>query len=131
MNYFFDNNLSPHLAKAVAALCAPEGHRVIHKLEKFSPNTPDIDWVRTLVEEGNWVIISHDRFSKTPLEKEALRSSGLISFILKKGWKDKKAWDQAWRIIRWWPHIMNQSELVSSGVFEVPFKGTKLQPMKL
>lgn len=130
MNYFFDNNLSPHLAKAVAALCKPLGHTVIHKKEKFSPSTPDKDWIGVLVNEGNWVIISHDRFAKTSFEKKALRSAGLISFILKKGWKDKKYWDQAWRIIRWWPDIMKKSELVSSGVFEVPFKGTKLQPMK-
>lgn len=112
MKYFFDNNLSPHLAKAVFALSKPSGHHVIHKKEKFPHNTKDIVWIGALAKEENWVVISHDHFAKGSLEKEALRESGLITFVLKSGWSNLKGWDKAWKLIRWWPRIIEQSERI-------------------
>lgn len=134
MKFFFDNNLSPYLAKSIAALCAPHGHDAIHKTERFARNTDDVDWMTELAAEGDWVVISHDRFAKNSLEKEALRSSGLITFILKKGWSDLPEWEKAWKLIRWWPRILNQCELVSNGAFLVPpnFSGKgKFEQVKL
>jgi hypothetical protein len=72
--------------------------------------------------EGGWAVISHDRFAKNSLEKEALRSSGIVTFILNKGWSNLGEWDKAWNLVRWWPRIIEQSEGVSNGAFMVPQK---------
>lgn len=123
MKSFFDNNLAPSLAKAIAALCQPEDVEVVHLRNRFAENTSDVEWIEALSREPDWAVISIDRFKKTPLEKEALRRSGLTAFILVKGWGNQKYWDQAAQLVRWWPRIMEQAELVQPGaVFEVPWK---------
>ncbi|MCK4505365.1 MAG: hypothetical protein KAW14_07100 [Candidatus Aegiribacteria sp.] len=40
MNFFFDNNLSPRLARALDELCKP-GHRVMHLTDKYPANTTE------------------------------------------------------------------------------------------
>ena len=135
MNFFFDNNLSPYLARAIGALSEPDGIQVIHLRDKFAPSTPDIIWLAELAKEGGWAIISQDRLTRNQLEKEALRRSGLVAFILAKGSSSLREWDKAWRIVRWWPRILEQAELIAGGAaFEVPvrFVGKgKLQSIRL
>lgn len=123
MKYFFDNNLSPYLARALSALCEPGNVEVFHLRDKFAANVSDIEWIETLGAEGQWTVISQDRLMRNPGEKEALRRSGLIAFVLGKGWSDQREWDKAWRLIRWWERIMEQAELIQGGaVFEVPVR---------
>lgn len=134
MKFFFDNNLSPHLAKALDALSEPQGIRVLHLKEKFVANTPDHQWISTLASEGEWAILSHDRFAKNSLEKEALRKSGLVTFILAKGWASLDGWHKAHLLVRWWPVVLQQAELVNSGAFIVPTKFSgkgKLDPVQI
>jgi predicted nuclease of predicted toxin-antitoxin system len=66
MKYFFDNNLSPHLAHAIQELCRVEETvaRVIHLRDRFAPNAKDHDWIKELGEEGRWVVLSQDAFRK-------------------------------------------------------------------
>jgi hypothetical protein len=130
----FDNNLSPYLAKAIGALCASEELEVVHKRQKFRGDTPDVDWIRSLGNEGGWAVITEDRLTRNPLEKEALRRSGLTTFILASGWARLTFWDQAWHLVRWWPRIVTQAGLVHGGVFVVPVKFSgkgKFKPIRL
>ena len=86
-------------------------------------NTPDVIWIGALATEGDWCIITQDRLTKKSLEKEALRQSGLIAFILAKGWSGLKEWDKAWHLVRWWPRILTQAALVKGGAaFQVPVR---------
>ena len=122
MRFFLDNNLPPKLAKALNCLAEPEA-QVIHLREKFEHSIKDHEWINQLASGKDWVIISCDGFSKTLHEKEALRKSGLIAFILKSGWGNLQFWDMAHQLVRWWPRIMEQAEGISGGaVFEVPVK---------
>ena len=58
-----------------------------------------------------------------PLEREALRQSELIAFILAKGWSNLAEWDKAWHLIRWWARVMDQAGLVTGGAaFLVPVR---------
>ena len=125
MRYFFDNNLSIHLARAIAALCKPERIEVTHLRDKFPANISDVEWIDALASEQDWVVISQDRLTRNPLEKEALRRSGLIAFILVKGWSRHREWDIAAQLVRWWPRIMEAAEMVQGGAaFEVPWNVT-------
>ena len=69
MKFLLDNNLPPLLARALHELSAPEGHTVIHLIEKFPRDTADIEWISVLKEEGGWAVVSQDQFSKSDLEK--------------------------------------------------------------
>lgn len=127
MNIVFDNNLSPHIAHAVRELSKIEKdvQSVIHLRDRFSPSSPDIEWIRALGE--NWVIVSLDRFTKSQdAERVALRQAGHTVFVLDRQWSEQRFWLQAERLVRWWPQILAQARLVSNGGFRVPWHhGTK------
>src|ERR1700722_13024715 len=104
LKFLFDNQLSPHLANSIHALACQEGHEVTHLRCKFPVNTPDIEWLQALGKEGGWILICGDLdIIRTRAERPIWRSVGLIGFFLKKGWINLKPWDQAWRLVRWWP----------------------------
>ena len=130
MKFFLDNCLPPQWAKALNALCEPDGHSVQHLRDKFEPNTPDELWLGKLAAEGGWTIISADkRIKKVPHEREVWRESGLTAFFLK-GWNDLSLWEQSWRIVRWWPHILHVAERPGATLgFLVPqnYSPTKLE----
>lgn len=134
MKFFFDRNWSPHLAGAIRQLCSPLGHEVVHLDERFAKTCPDVDWMNALAAEGGWAIVTKDRMRKSAAEREALRQSGIVTFIFTKQWSDHRDWDQAWSLVRWWPSIMGTADHVRSGAFEVPFKFTgsgRLDQIKL
>ena len=123
MRFFFDNNLSPYLAKALDALCRPGGVAVEHLRAKFPEDISDVEWIGRLAKEGEWSVITQDRLIRNPLEKLAFRQSGLTAFVLTKAWARQKYWEKAARLVRWWPRIMEQAELVEGGAaFEVPWR---------
>lgn len=93
---------------------------VVALRDKFSTNTPDEEWIQTLADEGNWVVITRDKFKKG-MEPEVLRRAGLIVFLLSKNWGHHKFWDNAHQLVRWWPAIIDLSERLEGGAaYEVP-----------
>lgn len=122
MNFFFDNNLPPQLARALNELSKPHD-TVVPLRDKFPQSTPDAEWVSSLRDEGNWVVISIDHFRKNELEKMAFRESGLAVFCLHKQWASKPSWDKYQNMVRWWPAIQDQAKLITGGAaFEVPWR---------
>jgi hypothetical protein len=80
-----DHNLSPAIAKALAALFSPQ-HEVIALREKFDPGTPDAEWIEALGREGRGIVISGDRrITRNNAEYRAFTNSNLIGFFLSKG----------------------------------------------
>ena len=52
----------------------------------FRRDTPDQEWLATLAEEGDWVIVSGDpRITRGKHERQAWLESGLTAFFLGKG----------------------------------------------
>lgn len=124
MRFFFDNNLPPQLASAIHELVIPDGHSVVHLRKRFPANISDKDWIEALGREGDWTIVSGDlRIWKNPHEKEAWRMSGLTVFFLMKSWAKQKLWEKAWRLVRWWPRIVEMAEIVEAGAaYEIPLR---------
>nr|WP_315249008.1 hypothetical protein [uncultured Duganella sp.] len=137
MKFFFDNNLSPHLARGIRELSAidPTVESVIHLRERFERYASDLTWINELSEDGPWCIISIDRFKKQHgLEREAIRSAGHIMFILDSQWACQRFWSQSERLVRWWPQIIAHSAAVKHGAYRIPWRhtpGAKLQSLTL
>lgn len=121
MRFFFDRNLSPYLADAIAALCAPDLMVVEHLNVRFGPTTQDVDWINTLAIEGGWGVITQDRLIKNPPERQALKTTGLLVFILTKPWSHAPHWDKSAALVRWMPAIIDVTTRVGSGAFLVPY----------
>lgn len=114
MKFLIDNNLPPALAHALRELSKPDDHVVFHLRDQFAADTPDIDWINSLSNEGGWVVVTHDNLNKG-LEREALRRAGLLVFFLDKSWKDHKFWDKAQNLVKWWPRIIEQAGGIQGG----------------
>ena len=129
MKVFFDNNLSPSIAHAMRELSKvePDVDAVIHLRDRFRPATPDIEWIGALANDGPWVIVSIDRFTKNhDAERAALRNAGHTVFVMDRQWADQKFWLQAERLVKWWPQVLAQARLVSASAFRMPWHhGTK------
>ena len=123
MRFFLDNCLSPRHAHALHAL-TPD-HEVRHLSDVFEKrNTPDEEWLSRLAQDGDWVVVSGDmRIFKSPQLRQVWIDSKQTAFFLAKGWMNQRFWDQAWWLVRWWPQILGQAQLVEPGSgFEVPAK---------
>ena len=123
MKFFLDNNLPPAIARALNELVGDE-HEVVHLRAKFSADTTDVEWIQSLGNEGDWIMITRDdAIIRKPQEREALKQSGITAFFLAQGWKHLTRWELAWKIVRWWPNIQEQASLVAKGaIFIVPVK---------
>ena len=126
MRFFFDHNLPQRLAHAIHLLTEPQGHQVVHLLDRFDGDTPDIEWIGRLSRERDWVIVSGDvAITRKPHEREAWAASGLTAFFMSKGFTNLHLFDQGSRLIRVWPHIANQAALARPGSgFVVPMRFT-------
>ena len=130
MRVFFDNQMSPYLARAISELeRGLNQHEVTHLREKFRPTIDDPDWIRALAGERDWVIVSADLgIMKNPATRAAWRESGLIAFFLKDGWQNQEIWIYASRFLWWWPKIVAQADVAPKGKgFMVPFRGTRFE----
>ena len=129
MKFFFDNNISHYIVSALHCLSEKDSIRVTSLRKEFEPSIDDITWITSLKDDGNWVIISGDtRIKKNPHERAAWIESGLTTFFLARGWMNIPYWEQAHKLVKWWPKIMEQSERVESGnFFEVPVRGDKMK----
>lgn len=124
MKFFFDNNLSRHIAHAMRELSsATHGvEEVVHLSDRYARNADDLVWISGLRSDGPWAIISVDKFKKQGgAEREALRQAGHMVFLLEPNWLRQQYWLQAERLVSWWPQIVNQTMLATGGAFVVPW----------
>jgi hypothetical protein len=136
VNFFFDNNLSLYLAHAIRELCRvePDVGEVIHLRDRFAANTKDHEWITQLALSGPWVVISQDAFTKNDLEREALRLSGLIVFVLDRQWSEHKHWPKSQNLVKWWPAIMEQCLRIKGGAsYRLPWRysGGRMEQIRI
>jgi hypothetical protein len=133
LNFLFDNCISPHLAKAIDVLEGDAGNTVIALRDKFPQTTADVDWIRDLGAESlNWIVISGDtRISRNKHEHEAWLEARLTFFFWAPGWLHLGAWQQAWKLIKWWPTIVDQAAKIAPGAgFMIPAKSNRLEQIQ-
>jgi PIN like domain len=124
VRFFFDNNLSPKLAKSLHVLVEP-GHQVVHLKDQFAANTPDEIWMAALAGEPDWIIISGDlQIRKNRHEIEAWRAAGQTTFFLTSGWINLPFWTQIWKFVKCFPEIIAVASKAKRGaVFFVSVNG--------
>lgn len=76
MKFFIDNCIARRIAQSIAILSHGQGHEIVHLTEKFEPGVIDVDWIRALQSEGDWIIVSADpRISRSRIEQAAWHES--------------------------------------------------------
>lgn len=129
MKFFLDNCVSPVLVRAIAVLGEYQQYEIVHLRERFDPATKDADWIPALAKDPEWVIVSGDtRISRSKAERAVWHESGLTAFFMSDDWSQKKFWNQAAELVRWWPTIVLTARQAPSGSgYLVPAKGKELK----
>jgi hypothetical protein len=119
--------MSPHHVSGIRGFAERDRHAIFHLRDKFSDDTPDVEWLGSLAEEGDWIVISADlRISRNPVEKATWKESGLTAFFFAAPWGNDSFWKQSASLVTWWPEIVRQATLTPAGHgFSLP-KGAKI-----
>lgn len=107
MRFFLDNCVSPYHAKGLRGFAEAQKYEIVHLRDKFSGETPDVEWIGALAKAGDWVVISGDqRIMTSPAEQAAWHESKLTAFFFAGSWARDSYWKQAADLVRWWPDIV-------------------------
>lgn len=93
------------------------GHTISTLAQKFPIDISDEDWMTELGNEGDWIAITKNpRICTIPQERAKWLESRVTTFFLDgPGWGNLKLWDFSWRLIRWWPIIVEVGEKAKAG----------------
>lgn len=125
IRFLFDRCCPLRLARIIAAYDEAHEVRLYDDDTRFEKKTPDVDWIRVLAADPLWAVVSMDaKILTRPHEIAALRSSGLKFFLLGKGWMRMPFHDQAWRLLKTWPNVIEAAKNVRGQIFEVSAGGS-------
>jgi hypothetical protein len=108
VNFFFDRCVAVHLARMLDAYDRDNTIAHLDGDNRFSPTTPDIDWIQTIAaDQPKPVLITADqRMRRDPVERHALAHSGLTIVFLRAGFHKLTFHDQAVKLLTMWPKIV-------------------------
>jgi hypothetical protein len=127
MTFFTDQNFSEKLARLIAVF--DQTNRIVPLVDRFDRGTPDLVWLKALAEDDPkpFVVSGDARILTRPTERAALKESGLTYFLLAQAWTTAPWDDQAWRIIRVWPKIIEEArQNRRQSIFEISFANAKV-----
>lgn len=115
--------------RALAVLAEVQRHDLHHLREFFHADTKDVDWIRELGTDGEWIIISGDpRITRSKAERAAWQESGLTAFFFADDWGTRGFWKQAEAIVHWWPIVVLEADRCAKGSgYLVPVKAKELK----
>ena len=126
MRFFVDNNLSPKLARGMAAF----GEDVTHLQDHYPADAKDTDWLPRIGRD-EWILLTRDdRVRFRPAELGAIKQHRVGAFFL--GGKDRSRWDLIQQVVRNWRRMNELSEkTVRPFAFRVPPQGTAIDRLPL
>lgn len=114
MKVFFDNNLSPRIARALNELFRE--HEIKHLKEKFKEDVTDVEWIGSLSKERGWIVISGDnRITRNPAERQAFKTAKLTGFFLSPSMNKSKPVVQTYRILQQWDKVESLTKSLEAG----------------
>lgn len=124
--FFFDNNVSQHLAAGMKAF----QEQAIHLVDEFSQDTKDTDWIPVVGSKG-WTLITRDeRILKNPAELKAYKENNIGAFFL--GGKNRSRCDLIRQLVRNWPQMKELAAKTRKPfAFRVPPSGGKFKKILL
>lgn len=125
MTYFFDNNISPRLARILRLL---DVHAVALR-EEFAQDTPDHVYLTEIKQRG-WTLVTCDgRVRTRPPESLALRTAGITSVFIRSFFLEMNLWDQAIWLLRHWREIDQYLSVHRHGVPYIVKQRGRLEPV--
>ena len=123
MNYLLDENLPHRLAVAIDALHGRDnpGSQVVSVRDRAWDGYVDRRWIMHLAQSGKkWSILTRDRMRS---EVDILSQPNLTWVILHRAWGSMPYRDLAWKMIRAWPEIAEQTNSEPSRIYRLRASG--------
>lgn len=116
LKFCIDEALGRPLASALCLLRAP-GAPNIHDMRELSySGVSDEVWLAALPRDGVHVVVTKDsRILNATVRRDVWRTAGLSLFVLDAKWGNLTLFEQARRLIWWWPVIAAQAALGPQG----------------
>lgn len=116
LGYCLDESLGRPLAETLRRLRAP-GAPTIHDIRELKlGGTRDETWLPLLRGRGVHVMVTRDSSVLSASVRRGIwRASGLTLFVLDGKWGNLGLFEQARRLIWWWPVIVQQAEAGPQG----------------
>ncbi len=114
-------------------LCEREGDMIFHIVTDLGfQGVEDEEWIAKLDPGVQWVLLTRDvRMSKLKLQRDAWRNKGIIGFFFAKQWGEAEHNEQAWRLVRWWPVLVELTERADRGFgYRIPYQGEPKRNLK-
>lgn len=114
MKFFFDENISFRLASAVQSL--EEDHEVVHVFDKFRRGVLDQEWIPSLADEGDWIVISGDfNITRNREIRQIWHDSNMIGYFLVKSWMHLDKYTFVGNFMKTWPKVIQSAENARAG----------------
>ena len=130
MKFFVDNCLAPRMARAFNEIGKPD-QSFVHLREHpgLKPTSTDIEWIKLLAKEGDWIILTKDKnIMKKPVEKAAFEQAKLTGFFLDSTWSKLDFWTQLSKLAAIMQKIIELAESSPRGTcFKVPIKSKDIR----
>lgn len=125
MKFFFDNNLSPDLARGLATLRSPYGEEIVHLRDRYDDGaTPDTSWLSDLTADGGWIVLSTDRFKKNSAERQAILNPGITVVMFTSSFARQPRWKKTMIMINRWEEIVEATKGRGRGCcFKIRLRG--------
>jgi hypothetical protein len=111
-----DESMGRPLAELLRRLRAPGAPRIHDLRELGLSGSADEVWMPTLARQDIQVVVTLDsRILKATVRRDVWRAAGLSLFVMDAAWGNLTIFEQARRLIWWWPEIVAQSEAGPQG----------------
>lgn len=126
MRFFFDNNVSIHLAHGMREF----GEDVEHLKDRFPQNAADSEWLQYVGENEMILITRDEKIRWRPAELVAVRRFKVAAFFL--GGKTLSRCELIQQVVRNWPQMKQVAAAESRPfAFRIPPHGTKFTRLHL
>lgn len=132
MKFVLDECVPARFAVVLRILFPSHAYTIEHLVEDLGyAATPDPTWIAELPDNEQCVIVTRDTaMHRAVLERAAWKRAGHVVIFLAGQWGPALFYEQAWRIVRWWPAIVETVFKSDRGVaYKVPWSGTP-KPLK-
>ena len=111
MVFFFDANLSVYIARMLAQFDRQSVIRHLCDDRAFRRDDEDVVIIEKLSQEDPKpvFITSDSNIGRKPVERHALRNSGLTCVFFRKSFAGLNFQTQAWKIVKLWPQIVEET----------------------
>src|SRR5262249_22534265 len=91
-------------------------HSGISSGDSDPQETEDAVWLPRLAQDAPDVVIviADPRIARSPQDRAAWLQTGLTAFFFK-SFADLTRWEQGWRVVQWWPSIVQHDEVARRG----------------